>query len=95
MASSTNAQKFYHLPMHRVTTWRFPAELPCIHGITLLPYNNFDAYRVYTALVKFLYKNLDGHGVYIAALKFSSLLARRSNFCTVGLVPCDRNTGSG
>ena len=40
------------------------------------------------------YKNLDGHGVYIAALKFSSLLARRSNFCTVGLVPCDLNTGT-
>ena len=40
------------------------------------------------------YKNLDGHGVYIAPLKFSSLPARRSNFCTVGLVPCDRNTGT-
>ena len=53
-ASCTNAQRFYHLPMCSDTlanpTWRFPAELPRIHGITLLPYKHVEAYGVYVVV---------------------------------------------
>lgn len=99
VASSTNAQKFYHLPMR----WVILKQIQ--HGVSQLSYHASMESRFCHTKISLLivftprwsnlqYKNLDGHGVYIAPLKFSSLPARRSNFCTVGLVPCDRNTGT-
>ena len=78
MASCTNAQKFYHLPMQRVILKQIQ------HGVSYhasmesrFCRTNISTLMVFTPRWSNLqYKHLDGHGVYIAQLKFSSLLAK-------------------